>query len=279
MLKTLKILVLTLLVLFYLPQNVSAHLPGQNPFFKVNSIYASLYPVPSTSMPNFPLPQDLAPQPYLINQPIEFELDTTKLPILPELLEKIKFSWDMGDGTKLEGLKNTYTYKKPGSYYTTIYAAYGTEEPQLIQSTLIHILPDSSYQLPKAIIKVNNQTPSDPLVDIVEHDFSKPVQLDASTSTANSSQIVSYYWDFGDQNSTNDKSPTHKYIPEIGQVFPVLRVVDANGFVNDSYVQISNTNYKNPFPPQTNPKDYLGLIILIGGIIIIVVFIYKIFKK
>src|SRR5574337_885091 len=135
------------------------HLAGQPPFLKVNGVYAQLYPVPVTSLYNFDLPQDQPPDNYLVNQPINFELDKGRLPAPSEVIDKTKFDWDFADGSHDQGLKTSHIYTKMGSYILKIYADDNTTpKPQLIESVLINVLPDKSYQLPKAIIKVNGQT-------------------------------------------------------------------------------------------------------------------------
>jgi len=44
------------------PQKISAHLAGQPPFFLVNGKYSGFYPVYVTSLKNYTLPQDTAPE-------------------------------------------------------------------------------------------------------------------------------------------------------------------------------------------------------------------------
>lgn len=233
---------------------VSAHLFGQPPFFKVNGAYSNLYAVPLTSLSDFNLPQDQSPANYLVNQPINFEFDVSRLPAPADVVKKTQFTWDYGDGSKGEGLKNTHTYTKIGSYFLTVDAFDGTTpQPQLLESVLVNVLPDNSYQLPKAVIKVNGQGSSDPLTDIKVFPFDQNIQLDGTASTANSSKVVSYFWDFGDQQSSTDPSPTHFYPGNQTQIFPVLRVKDANGFIADSYLEIENQ--KNVAVKGTNPID------------------------
>src|SRR5476651_2725006 len=153
---TLKIkLILVVLTVLFLstPKIVSAHIAGQPPYFKVNDKYANLYPVPLTSLNDFDLPQDLPPENYLINVPISFEIDTTQLPVPPEIVKISKFYWDFDDGTNGTGLKNTHTYKKIGSYIIKIKVDDGTvPEPQLLESVIINVLPDLNYQIPEAVI-------------------------------------------------------------------------------------------------------------------------------
>jgi hypothetical protein len=237
-----------LLTTFYQPSTVSAHSVGQPPFFKVNDKYSILYFVPLTSLYNFNLPQDSAPQTYLINDHISFEIDTTQLPVPPEIVAKTKFTWNLGDGSKAEGLTVKHSYSKMGSFIIDVYANDGTTPtPQLIEKVIINILPDKNYQLPQAVIKVNGQQSQDPLTDVLRFSLKQPIKLDAGGSTAKSSQITSYFWDYGDQKSTKDPITTHAYQKDLTQVFPVLRVTDSNGFISDTFVEIEN-------PDQSNTK-------------------------
>ncbi len=250
--------------LFFIP-TASAHLVGQPPFFKINGVYSNLYPVPLTSLENFGLPQDLAPENYLINQPISMEFDLAKLPAPPEVIAKTKFNWDYGDGSHGSGLKNTHAYSRMGSYIMIIYADDGsTPTPQIIQSTMLHILPSKNYQLPKSVIKINNQKSKDPLTDILRFKFSDGLHFDASESNAPSSKIVSYLWDFGDRSSDTTSTITHSYPGDLSQIFPVLRVKDANGFIADSFVEVENGLYTNNqyMSPNVNstPNDSNGIL-------------------
>src|SRR4051812_41879426 len=82
------------------PITAFAHTAGQVPYFKVNGVFSNLYPVPTTSLSDFQLPQDDSPDTYLVNQSIDFELDLSRLPIPPEVVKETVFSWDFGDGEK-----------------------------------------------------------------------------------------------------------------------------------------------------------------------------------
>ncbi len=226
------------------PGHASAHLIGQPPFLKVNNQYSLLYTVPLSSLNDFNLPQDMAPDNYLVNQPVHMELDVTRLPAPSEVIKKTKFTWHLSDGNEASGLVVDHTYTKIGAYIIDIYADDGsTPTPQLIEKFLLNVLPDKNYQLPKAILKINGQVSKDPLTDILQTDFSKPISFDASGSTANG-KIVSYFWDLGDQQTSSNPITTHSYSKELTQIFPVLRIKDQNGFISDNYVELQNQNLK-----------------------------------
>ncbi len=272
-----KIVISILLILLVFPQVVSAHMVGQPPFFKINGEYSDLYPVPTSSVTNFNLPQDLAKQNHLVGEQLNMDMDVNQLPILPEVIDNTKFEWDFGDGVKGEGLKNSHTYNKYGSYILTIMAKYRTDEPQLIQSTLINVLPDKNYQMPQSKILVNGQASKDPLTDIVKTDFRKAVQFDSSESSAMGG-VVEYMWDFGDGNTSTEANPSHIYESDGFQVFPVLRVKDKNGFIHDSFLQLENSDESSKGASSLIEigTDYwpfisIGVIVIIGiiGILII----------
>jgi hypothetical protein len=250
---------LLFLILFIFPSSSDAHMIGQPPYFKVNGIYTILYPVPTSSVEDFNLPQDIAPENYLIGQKLDFELDTTQLPVIPEVLNKTKFMWDFGDGEVGSGLKQTHTYKNKGSFLQVIKAQYENDQPQILQSTLINILPDKNYQLPVAVIKVNGAISKDPLIDYFTLDMKKEVNFDASGSTS-SSKIVSYTWDFGDAESGNGVSLKHKITKDLSQVYPVLRIKNEDGFMADSYVEIKEgeENQNNMQSITTSKKVVKG---------------------
>jgi hypothetical protein len=282
MLKALAILSGLALLLTLTTSSVSAHLAGQPPYFKINGKYANLYPVPLTSLENFQLPQDLAPESYLVNQNLNFELDINRLPAPPEVVRKTKFSWYFGDGNSASGLATSHSYSKTGSLFLTVYADDGTTPaPQILESVLLNILPSSSYQLPKVIIKINGRQSQDPLTDVLQFQLGQNLNFDGSSSTAPSSKIVSYTWDFGDKQSSDKAADSHFYPRDLTQVFPVLRVKDANGFFADNFAEIQNAENAmikqgNPIDTKSNVTGAVGsktqsqLPVVLGGLIVLV---------
>ncbi len=272
------------IILFSLfwPAKASAHLAGQPPYFKVNGIYSSLYQVPTTSLDNFNLPQDISPQNFVVGDNVNFEIDTSQLPVLPSVLGDTKFYWDFGDGEKGEGLKQSHVYKKSGSFFLVINAQYQQEHSQLLQSMLINILPSKNYKLPKAVIKVDNFTPLDPLTDIYSVRPSSKLTFDASGSNGGDSKIESYFWDFGDENSGTKIQDIHVFDKKYAQVFPVIRVKTQDGFIADSFMEIKmdpnasisplvNMATKKNNDLSDSWKNIIGVII---GIIIFIIIIF-----
>lgn len=236
---------LILPILLFSPQVAKAHIAGQPPFFLMNEKYADYYPVYSTSITNFTLPQDMAPENYLIDEPIAFKIDKDMLPFPPEVIEQITFSWDFGDGTTGEGTENSHTYTSPGSYLLKINADYGEySDPNtkpVIQAVLLHVLPDKGYRLPKVVISVNGTAIEDPIIDTLSFPPNENLDFKASL-IGGSSPIKDYYWDRGDGTSTTDPEFSYTYETDApAYLFPFLRVSDENGFIVDTYVQIENS--------------------------------------
>lgn len=268
--------------LFFLitPLQVGAHLAGQPPFFLMNGKYAGFYPVYSTSLPNFPLPQDMAPETYLVNQPIDFAIDAKVLPFPPDVVAKTTFSWDFGDGAKASGLKNTHAYTKPGSYLLTIHADYaGYSDPNtkpLLQAVLLNVVPDKNYKLPKATITVNGKQVNDPLNDTFSFPSGSKITLSAEKSVEGTSPIATYFWDVGDGQKSDKKTITVSYKNTQAYVFPMLRVKDKNGFISDAYVQIENSQAK----PATSPFFAHPLLLLgLGNLLILGTIAWFVMRK
>lgn len=256
--------------------SVSAHLAGQLPFFKINGVYSSLYHVPVSSVADFDLPQDAAPTNYNEHQPLHLELDTNVLPFGPEITQKTSFFWDFGDGTRATGLINTHQYNQSGTYLLRIDAAYGTNQPGLLEIVAINILPRADYKLPTSVIQANGQAAQDPLVDVIKADFSRPILLDGLGSSGGDSTIKSYTWDFGDSQSAQGEKVTHQFDPGSSQRFIVMRVKNADGFWADSFAELAPVKLemtKTPAPsftPSVFPA-YLTLALiglLVGGVAI-----------
>ncbi len=271
---------LSILYAFYNIPAAEAHLAGQPPFFKVNGKYAGLYAVPLTSLYDFDLPQDQPPDNYLINQLINFEFDISRLPAPPEVVAKTKFIWDFGDETKGEGLKNSHTYHKIGSFILKVYADdSSTPKPQLLESVLLNILPDPNYQLPKAKILINGTGSKDPLTDILKLNLKDDVSFDASKSTS-ANKLTYYFWDFGDQKSAQGSTQIHHYQTDLPQIFVVLRVKDNNGFIADQFVELQDSKTSTPSTLPTTKagvkKESNHLIQISGALVLIIILIFTV---
>lgn len=246
-----KSLLFCLFIFLFLPANVFANGAGLPAFFAINGKLATpnplqLYGITSQS---FLIPQDFAQENYIVNQPIGFTIDTKPLEtvIQPYLLAKTTFVLDYGDGSeKVEGLESSHTYSKSGSYIITVtmnvYTDHGQPPTQFIDSFFINILPNKDYQsLPKAMIKVDNELVREPLKRPFERDFSQTIHFDSASSYSRGGEIISYLWNFGDGQTSTEKSPTHTYATNRYFNTVVLRVIDDHGFISDAFVGLKNS--------------------------------------
>lgn len=242
------VLIITLLFAAIFPFNIFAHNGEGGTFLKIQGKTTKEYHVPTASSPNFILPNDTTEEDYLAGQELSFEIDTTALPIPGERIRNTKLTLDFGDGARAIGLNATHRYANPGTYFINLeVTTVEIVQPQSFQLTAINILPTQDYKLPKSVIKVNNKQSKDPLLDVIEVDFRKEIKFDAAGSDPGDSEIVEYFWDLGDGNSKEGKTFKYKYSENPYIVFPVLRVKTKDGFISDSYVQLSDssTNFES----------------------------------
>lgn len=270
-----------LISLITFQKEVFAHSRGV-PVFKINGTLTKVYPIESSSIePFLGDSSDVASENYLVNQNLEFEFEASRSAQAMEtlrgdegLLEKVTYTWDFGDGTTkhTNTPKNNHTYTKMGSYITQIEADFsqtGMQDfgKQLVQSTLIHILPNKDYKLPEPVININGQAvsssnlvfgnfpPSEGAGGLfarigskktLEFDFNKRLSFDASDSKASSSRIIQYQWDLGQGDVAKNKSTSIKY--KLPQAFTtaVLRVKDENGFIAEAAVDLRNSGKNEP---------------------------------
>lgn len=279
--RVLTILFVGLIFLFAFHTTLYAHSRGV-PILTINGVLTKVYPIESSSIePYLGDSSDIASENYLVNQTLEFEFEASRSaevmePIRGQSLEKVTYIWNFGDGiTKQSSTpKNNHIYSKMGSYIMQVEADLsqaGVQDygKQLVQSTLIHILPNKDYKLPEPIIKINDQTvpktnvllgnfPTASSDDYaftrlrannrpsLKIDFNKRVSFDASGSQSPSSKIIQYQWDLGQGDVVKNKNASIKY--KLPQYFTtaVLRVKDENGFIAEAAVELENSGKNEP---------------------------------
>lgn len=277
-----KKLLFSLFLVLLFPSQVFGHAIGQPPYLKINGEFTDYYNVPTTSLPDFILPNDISKQPFfLVNQEIYFEIDKTALPIPPELLDRTRFIWEFGDGARAEGLSATHVYTKPGTYFADLKVDSGTgfAGPQSMQLTAINIVSDANYKLPKAVIEVNGKSVSDPLLDLIDVDFNKRQEFNGSRSESGEGEIISFLWDLGDMEKAEGSKINYVYQNNPYTVFPVLRIKTSDGFISDVFVQIKDEAAFETAESSENSNNLLLLsgIILGAGVLAVVItgVIYK----
>lgn len=115
------------------------------------------------------------------------DLDTTSL----------KYEWDLGDSTRVRGLRADHCYEEPGYY--------------LVQLNVIDTLTGEVYF---------SEAAYDLMIEKVEQPYmlapdtalvNSKINFDASLSHIKSFTINEYYWDFGDGDVENEETNSHSY--------------------------------------------------------------------
>lgn len=230
--------------------SVSAHVGGP-PYIKVNGEYSQSNPILTYVNPTaFTIGGDVASSSgYVVGTAMTFEIDEQFFPnpyrftvapangTAPSRAVTPVFRWDFGDGSeKQEGENVTHAYQAPGTYFVGLEVKFPGKVEEFTGNNVVQIdvTPVKGYQLPKAAIAVNGKIVADPARDFIEIRPGKNVLLEASPLAGT---IKAYQWDFGDETGSSDKTVPHAYKKdEYFPVFPVLRVVDNQGLISDTFV-------------------------------------------
>lgn len=126
------------------------------------------------------------------------------------------YTWNLGDGTSVQGANITHVYKSPGIYNVELKI---TDNSGVANSTSVD----------KITVTVNDKPIADAGDDIIS--TSGSIDFNGSFSKDNDGNLISYLWDFGDGYTSNEISPTHLYaLPGIYEV--TLTVQDNSGTSN-----------------------------------------------
>ncbi|MFH1854180.1 MAG: PKD domain-containing protein [Candidatus Omnitrophota bacterium] len=147
-----------------------------------------------------------------INNEIIF--DGTQSTDSPE--DKLSYKWDFGDGKTMEGAKVAHKYAKGGNYLVTLTVA---DDSGTMCDTGVDRLN----------VAVNTPPTSDAGGDIImcKKDPNDPLEVtfDASKTKDADSDQLAYVWDFGDGETAEGRTITHRYAKG-GEYIAKLLVTD-----------------------------------------------------
>ncbi|HSW88286.1 MAG TPA: PKD domain-containing protein [Candidatus Saccharimonadales bacterium] len=231
---------------------VSAHIGGGPPFLEVNGVYAQTNPY-FFNDPTINIPQDYTGKTYVVNKPIELFINLNQLLVPPDIAAKSTFRWTFADSRdvavqRLYGVKQMYTYNKPGSYILTLdVKAPGETQYTTIDTVQLDVLPNEHYKLPKASMSIatNHRQSTKPL--LFQSDFS----VDPST------RVKDIIWGFGDGAIAKEKDALHTYTNlQDYSTFPVIfRVTDGNGFKSYAGVIVESVKGQLHFIDNLGKED------------------------
>ncbi len=263
---------------------------GGVPFVKINGQDTKIYTKEEYALINdVPIPSDIAPENFLINQTISFEVDPEKLSYPKEVTDQATYTWSFGDGQQANGKKVEHTYSKMGSYVVDVQIDYGDltrfdfymgDSLPPTQSILVHILPDKDYKLPQPVVRINNQLPEIVTTassaatgsamisrNNLEIDLNNRLTFDATESKAGTTKIKKYQWDFGQGKEGTKKVDSYRYKLPQYYVTAILRVEDENGFFVDTFVDIQNSGLNEENNPGT--EELWKFLKVMGGAILV----------
>ncbi len=224
---------------------------------------------------------------YLVGQKLVFTIDRNLLQVDSALIDQSKFTWNFGDNTTASTLETSHIYSKAGSYFISLKVFDPNANIEVdLESLQVEILPNSDYKLPKAVIKVDGKKINDPLIEVISVTKGQTLEFDASDSEGD---IKSYKWDFGDSTAlATGKKVSHTFnftSPYSYSIFPLLRVEDSKGFINDNFAQISNNNADSTTASQTaatNDKktsSFITFIVVGTGVLVFLIIGFLLFKN
>lgn len=267
-----KAILLVLLFFFASVQQVGAHAEGLIPFLRINGTFPDMNPVrKETVVPtSFIVPEDLATERFSVNKEITFFIDTPVLRQVyaDDVLNKITYKWELGDGTTATGTEVKHTYKQIGSKVVTIYADFNDDtvaKPQVIEIVQLNVFPDGTYVLPEIIITANQKAFRN---ESQEVNMKAPIAFNVETKNKPTGDTVSYMWDFGEGGKSSEKNPVHTYTTDPAIVTPIVKATDKNGFIVYAYTMLTNAKNTEGYTFATNT---VGAIILgVQAVVVIV---------
>src|SRR3989344_2090190 len=232
--------ILSFLPIVIFPSFIYAHVENPSHFLKINGKYTNHYHITSTSLEGFDVPSHQAPENYVVNQTIHFEIDTLALKNARGDVDQDLFIFEFSGGETIEnqGKNISYVFQTPGSYILKLYSKTAkSPAPELLQTTLLHVLPSTEYQLPKAVITVDGQ-PYESSESLFVN-FDDEFFFDAKQSFS-SSEITEYTWDLGNKVLGREASLIYEYPSNPYSAYVILRVKNADGFISDSFVELKD---------------------------------------
>ena len=144
------------------------------------------------------------------------------------------YYWDFGDGNNGTGVITTHNYTSIGTYNITLTV---TDNDNLTDSE------SKLITVTKYPIASFTYSPTTPLVN-------QNITFNASLSTPDGGTIISYHWNFGDENNVNETDPvTHHNYTISGTYNVTLNITDSEGLWDIESKNI--TIVKHPFASFT----------------------------
>lgn len=183
------------------------------------------------------IPQDNAPDIYLTNEPIKFEVIQKFLQIPQDVFDKTQFRWkfDSAKTTYETGNLLSYSFSEPKTYFAQLEVK-GPDQSdfQPLNTLNINIVKDKSYKLPKIVLEAATD----------KNNPKKPIKYIAKVETDPTAQIAGFSWDFDDNQTSSEQNPVHEFNDENIIHGVTVKVTDSNGYIGYAGVQVFNSENK-----------------------------------
>ena len=152
-------------------------------------------------------------------------------------LNGVTFIWDFGDGTESFDYIPVHTYTESGSFTVKLIIYNGSCSDTLIYTDIIVVYPK-------------------PIADFSYQDFYVNGVPDGSVGFLNASKNAnSYQWNFGDNETSNEIDPTHRYQKQ-GAYTVELIAISEFGCKDTVIIIIENADFHGLYVPNALKPDF-----------------------
>ncbi|OPX69923.1 MAG: PKD domain protein [Methanoregulaceae archaeon PtaB.Bin108] len=197
----------------------------------------------------------IAPCPPVVNfewvsecpNPLDVQFTDTSSTIITE--RPTSWSWNFGDGATSTFQNPAHTYAAYGDYNVTLTASNAAGSRSISKTVHITVCPDP------------------PIACFWTYPQSGTAPLEVEFCDCSKTDILTWFWDFGDGNTSTLSQPTHIYY-QPGSYTVSLTVTNATGTdteVQPDYIQVTS-------PPPSPPRAYFTTNHAIGPVPLTIVF-------
>jgi len=157
-----------------------------------------------------------------------------------------RYSWDFGDGTVQDGSKPTHVFNEPGKYVVTL-TIHGNRigDCDNVDSDELVVTVNEA---PIAKFSISSQTAP----------ITESILFDASDSDSGSAKILSWKWDFGDEQSAEGESVEHVY-KKSGKYFVDVSVTTDSETACNTATARNIVIINDPPVAMAGPDQYIGV--------------------
>lgn len=201
-----------------------------------------------------------AEKPFIVGESISFDALETST---SAHMKDITYQWNFNDNTSVEkGIHVNHRFKMPGTYVIQLQkGAQNQTLMQVVDTLKIDIIPFSDYILPQADFTANGKPIVKKFINFTELNNTQ-ILFEASGSA-----VKKYIWDFSDGQSAEGARVDYKYKGKSNSVTTILRVVDNNNLIGETYSIIAFKDLPpNPTTIPDNTKNSNSVIKLLQKI-------------